>query len=721
MRRNPIWLCGMLLACQGFVVAGELPDGAFARLGGSAFRHPERPSALAFRPDGKHLASGGADGCVRIWDAATGAELTVLKVKDGHANALAYSGDGKRFVAHFSDEKVRLYDAADYKLVRTVAVKNLDSLSVTDDAKYLAANTTTGQTFVVETETGLDRMEIPDGKAIALSPDGSAVAAPDAAGAVTVVEVPGGKPLAKFEPAKEEKVAGIVWSADSRRIAVASEGATRRVRVYDVAKKEPFLTLDGETPLAFCGANRLALRQAGRLGAYDLGTSKRLQHFGGNFTVAAVTPDGATAATDNASGFATARIRLWNLKDGTEQISATDSAVGLRGLVPTGAKEAFWVVDQKEISAWMPGKVTTLLSRQEKPIVAFARSDEAFILSDGFKVTKVPMSITDVSPSNELDAFPGGVRHLAVAADGSLVAAVTAGEKPRLLIGADGTPRLKAVIPLPSPALGLALHPHKKSVAVIGRDGLLRLWNPEGGDKAPELWKARVPRSLKADVAYSPDGALVAVTSVVRVSLFDAATGDSVANFERAWEDGPYTRVAFSPDSRLLIAGTQGTLGSVVVWEIATRGLVKRFTGGRGTLAHLAVTPDGRTLATIAADDNALLWDLTGRRGQPAPTEKQVKAAWTLLGADAETAWPAVETLRAAGDNALPVMQAGIREAIEAAPKRKLPEGESLRLLRAVAVVDQLKGDGAKEGLAAIRASGGPAGAAAEKALKARK
>jgi WD40 repeat protein len=59
---------------------------------------------VAFSPDGKSVAAtsyergkdGQITGLVRIWDAATGAELAVLRADMGLPLALAFSPDGRR-------------------------------------------------------------------------------------------------------------------------------------------------------------------------------------------------------------------------------------------------------------------------------------------------------------------------------------------------------------------------------------------------------------------------------------------------------------------------------------------------------------------------------------------------------------------------------------------------------------------------------------------------
>jgi hypothetical protein len=72
--------------------------------------HASSVGAVAFSPDGQVLASGGAEGAVKLWDVEQARLLVTLEWHLGPVRGVAFSPDGDRLASASADGAVRLWD-----------------------------------------------------------------------------------------------------------------------------------------------------------------------------------------------------------------------------------------------------------------------------------------------------------------------------------------------------------------------------------------------------------------------------------------------------------------------------------------------------------------------------------------------------------------------------------------------------------------------------------
>ena len=119
------------------------------------------------------------------------------------------------------------------------------------------------------------------------------------------------------------------------------------------------------------------------------------------------------------------------------------------------------------------------------------------------------------------------------------------------------------------------------------------------------------------DAAFSPDGRYVATASAEAAHIWDAQTGQRVAELPTV-EPSSIHHVEFSPDGRLLLtAGTR----RATLWDARTGKNVREVwhqedTGfGTDNRMNASLSSDGRLVLTIGRDSNARVWDAsTGQR-----------------------------------------------------------------------------------------------------------
>ncbi len=71
--------------------------------------------AVAYRPDGKVIATGSSDRSIRIWDAVTGTLRHTMNGHEGFVESIAFQPDGKRLVSCSEDGTVRVWSVDEGK------------------------------------------------------------------------------------------------------------------------------------------------------------------------------------------------------------------------------------------------------------------------------------------------------------------------------------------------------------------------------------------------------------------------------------------------------------------------------------------------------------------------------------------------------------------------------------------------------------------------------
>jgi len=201
--------------------------------------------SVLFAAGGSQLVSTGNDGRLRVWSAESGEMLAELEdVEDGRGVALSLSPDGRTLAAGSSRGTVKLWDLGTRKHLATLAGHDgeVSQALFTPDGSRLVTVAADGQVITWEAAPGTERARFRahDGAihGAALSPDGTLLATAGEDRTLHLWDLASGK-LVRAIPGHAERVWSLAFSPDGHLLASASNDYT--ARLWDVATGLPLI------------------------------------------------------------------------------------------------------------------------------------------------------------------------------------------------------------------------------------------------------------------------------------------------------------------------------------------------------------------------------------------------------------------------------------------------------------------------------------------------
>jgi WD40 repeat protein len=682
-----------------------LPHGAAARLGTIRLRHPRSDGEAVLSPDGKLLATAGAD----LWDAATGMRIAQLP---GQTSPLRFSPDGRQLATCTDRGPIHLWNVVDRRLLRTIGggkyVTSLEFSAAGDrlltvgdsgvvsvwelrrgDTKLLLQRATScrqavfapgGKSLVcwsgsvlqfLDAETGNEqqqlKLERPAFESVTLSPDGQLLISGDVEGTLRWWNAATGRVVFEQEKAHLERITALAFSPDGKTL--LSAGFDRTLRFWDAATRRPVRKLDaiGEprSMLYSPDGRRIVLHgrseMAGRIINAETGKDEPpLIGHRHRITAMKLSPNGKLLATGT---YGEDKLRLWDLA-GSRQLFEVDAGADAIEFTPNGTHAVAYSRDRLFALNVSSGEVHWL-DTDEAGCSSIAISPDGKMLFASIsqvhrdndrratRITKFlrtwdTMSWKPIKTFDGLEASPAAIsqdgRYFAGAAYQVEIVSGDVLTKARSIKLWDAR-TMQELANIPNTGerqiYSLAFAPDGNSLAIAEDEAPVRVVEVPSGKVLHVLPRPEPNSGGSVRFVSFSPDGKVLMAGPYRHEFWDAATGKHLRSIEAE------SQFALSPDWKRMVTGARD--GHVRLWDLANGEELVQWQAHDDEVRQLAFASDGWTVVSASNDCTALVWDLRTKFWEsPAAVEKPNSMAtlWEKLGyPQAAVAYEAIRML----------------------------------------------------------------------------
>ena len=536
--------------------------------------HTLKVNCVVFGPDGRWLASGGADNSIKIWDVNSGRELRALTGHTGWVKALAASHDGRWLASGSNDRTVRVWDVLTGQEIRNFAGHSgpVESIAFSADGRLLASGSADNSIKLWDLTAGHELQTL-KGHAgwvvsLAFTSDGKLLASGSADHLIKLWDTASGRERGTLQK-HSERVIALAFSRDNNSLASGSADGT--ICMWRVGSDQARFVIkhDGAAILAL-SVNGSVLKAAGADGS----------------------------------------ITLWDAEKGKEKMTERQSAgdpssdtLASAAFSPEGNVLAA-TTGNRTVSL-LNGETAKLLRTLESRSTGFyavAASSDGKWLASGANDRSV--RLWQAATGRELPRLSGStgwITSISFSANNRFIASGSISGEVKIWDLRSGREAYR--LPTDQGSINaVSFSKNDKWLAAAGVQHTIQVWDIATKSSRTLSGHAGEVTSI----SFSPEEGLLASGSTDRtIRLWDPGTGRGLKTL--ATLPDHVNAVTFSPDGKSLAAGCADK--TITIWDVQSGRLLKTLIGHGGEVLALVYSPDGHSLVSGSSDHTARIWD----------------------------------------------------------------------------------------------------------------